>query len=192
MWQRLLAFLKLLLGGAPPVTPPSPPPVPVPPPVPPPVVPPVAPPVAPPIVPPDDACPRPDGIKLGWRDTRKLEKGWRNQFNVTPLVGGVPASEGCGETYFLRYGEPQAFQDGPGFTGDPVERASGDSFGDILVIATNDESQWDGPIYKPNGPMTIGVSYPWLKTWRCQNGVMGTDGQMRGFGNNSQGYDKAK
>lgn len=107
-------------------------------------------------------------------------------------MGDVPAPEGCGQAYFDTYGQPDAYQSGPGFNRDPVERASGDSFGDILVLATNDESQWSGGRYLPAGAMTVCTSYPWLPSWRCQNGTMNAAGQLVGFGPNSQGYDRAK
>jgi len=174
----------------PPVDPPKPPVDPPKPPVDPPVNPPVEP---PPVNPPDPQCVRPDGIKLGWRDARKIQPGWRNTFNVTPTIGGVPAPEGCGSFYYETYGEPQAFQSlVGGFQDDPVERASGDSYGCILVLATNSEELWKNGEYQEAGKMTIGVSYPWLRFWRCQDVVMGVDGKITGAGNNSQSYDRPK
>jgi len=159
-------------------------------------VPDVPPPIEPPPVdppPPDPKCVRPDGIKLGWRDQRKIQPGWRNTFNVTPTIGGVPAPEGCGQFYFDTYGQPEAYQSlEGGFQKDDVERASGDSFGCILVLATNSEELWKDGRYTEAGKMTIAVSYPWLKFWRAQDCVMGEDGKITGAGNNTKSYDIPK
>lgn len=157
-----------------------------------PIQPPV-PPVEPPQPPTQQGCAKPDGIKLGWRDARKIQPGWRNMFNVTPTIGGVPAPEGCGQFYFDTYGEPKAEQSlEGGFQDDPVERASGDSWGCILVMATNSENLWKDGSYQEAGRMTVKVTYDWLPYWVAQDGEMGTDGLMRGFGTNSKSYQIKK
>lgn len=115
---------------------------------------------------------------------------------MTPTVAGIPVPEGCGEYYFNTYGIVQAYQTGTGFIKDPVDRVSGDSWGDILNLATNDDKHWSngeaGGTWLQAGPMTICVTYPWLTTWRCQNGSMDTAGKLNGIGTNAQGYDLAK
>ena len=153
-----------------------------------------------------DKCPPPIAVKLGWRQNpRKLEpNGYKNMGDVTPMVQGAcahkgdpsptaecAADEGCGPVYDARYGEPQAYQDGPGFSHDSVERTSG-SLGYVLNIATNSEELWANGRYQQAGRMRVCVSFPNLTTWRCQDGEMGQDGKMSGFGQNNQGFDLPK
>jgi hypothetical protein len=190
--ELLKAILALLAATK--VTPPVDPPIdPPPPPIDPPPVddPPVEDPPPPPA---DDKCPKPIGIKLGFRqDVRKLASGYRNMADITPLIPGGVADPGCGLTYFREFGEPQAFQSLEGkWQFEPVERASGDSYGCILVFATNDERRWTTGKYDEAGKMTIGVSYPWLSYWRCQDVTMGEDGRIYGGGMNAQSYDRPK
>jgi hypothetical protein len=190
MWKRILEALLALLKPKPAPAPVPPPPVPVPVPTPPPV--PVPPPVPPPPVPtPNPACGKPTSLKLGIRGVRQLLRGWRIAFDCSPLVDGVKVSEGCGPYYLQTYGEVEAFQKGPGFDHDPVERGSdGDGF--ILVIATNNEADWQDGRYKRAGKYTIGVSYPWLNSWRCQDFTIDEKGEAHGYGNNQQSYDLFK
>jgi hypothetical protein len=191
--QTLWAIFQQLHPPKPPA-PPAPQPAPPTPPTPPapPVEPPPVPPV-PPVTPPNAQCAKPDGIKLGWRDARKIQPGFRNQMNITPTIGGVPAPEACGAYYEQTYGQPEAEQSlVGGFQNDPVERASGDSFGCILVFASNSPDLWKDGKYIEAGKMTVKVTYPWLPYWVAQDGVMGTDGKMTGFGTNQQSYQIPK
>jgi hypothetical protein len=192
--QLMAALLAMLFHPAP--TPPPPPPDPAtPPPSAPPITPapPAPPPPAPPAPPAPVEVPTPAGIKLGWRGTRKLELGFRNEFNITPTDdNGRGLPEAMGEALMLKFGWPEAFQDGPGFTGEPVERASGDSFGCIARIATNSPGEWDGGRYTKAGHYTIGASYPHFNYWRCQDFTIGDDGQVSGAGTNQQSYNRPK
>lgn len=194
MWKRILdALLKWLTKNQPAPVPPPPEPVPVPVPVPVPTPTPVPVPTPAPDPPPvpNPGCGKPTNLKLGIRDQRQLAKGYRITFDCSPLVDGVKAPEGCGPYYLATFGEVQAFQKGPGFDADPVERSSvGDGF--LLVIATNYEADWSGSRYKLAGNYTIGVSYPWLKVWRCQDFTIDENGQAHGYGTNAQSYDMAK
>lgn len=204
MWKRwlevLLAYLSKKPAPAPvPVPTPVPVPVPVPTPVPPPPAPvpvpvPVPPPPPPAPVPapePPPACGKPTSLKLGFFAQRQLEgRGFRISFDVSPLVDGVKAPESCGDYYNQTYGQVLAFQDGPGFRGDPVERSSSNP--NLLVIATNYEADWEGGRYKLAGKYTLGVTYPWLPVWRCQDFTIDDRGQAHGYGNNQQSYDLAK
>lgn len=171
--------------------PPAPTPVPVPTPTPAPQPEPQPGPVEP--APTPFGCAKPTGLKLGFRDQRQLARGFRIMFDASPLIGdGQKASEGCGAYYEVTYGQPEAFQSGPGFAHDPVERASGAGNGCLLVIATNYEGDWEGNRYKLAGKYTVGVSYPWLTTWRCQDFTIDEQGQAHGAGTNAQGYDRPK
>ena len=140
-----------------------------------------------------DHCPQPADIKLGFRpDARKLALGYRNMADITPIdADGKASPVDCGPTFDSRYGEPQAYQTGTGFTQDPVERAS-NTLGFVLVMASNDPSLWESGHYAQAGPMTVCVSYPFLNHWRCQDGTMGGDGLMTGFGQNNRGYNLPK
>lgn len=164
--------------------PPSPPaPLPVDPPAPPP----------PPPAPPVSEVPKPMGIKLGRRDAVKRELGYRNMLNVTPLdVNGVPIPEGFGAALQETYGQPLAEQSINGGPWEPVERASGDSFGCILTIVTNEPSEWDGGIYRLTGQYRIRVSYPHFTFWRQQTGTMLSSGLLVGIGTDSAAENTEK
>lgn len=172
---------------------PSPTPVPNPSPTPRPSVSPTPP------VDPSEPCPRPDGIKLGFRASVKKDRGARNTFDVSPTVNGetVRPETGCGPVYLERYGIIQGFQSSSHFVFDGLEWQPQDPYPDrgyILVVATNSapDEEWSGDKYLLAGPYTFCVSYPWLTTWRCQNGTMSTAGQLVGFGSNERAYDLAK
>lgn len=140
---------------------------------------------------PDLTCGKPTSLKLGFFAQRQLEgRGYRITFDASPLVDGVKAPEGCGDYYNETYGQVEAFQQGPGFDHDPVERSSSNPF--LLVIATNYEADWSGGRYLLAGKYTLGVTYPWLKVWRCQDFTIDDKGQASGYGTNQQSYDKAK
>jgi hypothetical protein len=117
------------------------------------------------------------------------------------------ADEHCadhvGSVYERLYGQPQAFQDGPGFTGDPVERSTDGCTvvingvphvpcGYNLKFATGGPQNYPGGRYKEAGPMRICVSLPPLRTLRCQDGEMSGDGRLLGVGTNDRGYDLPK
>lgn len=137
-------------------------------------------------------------------DARKLALGYRNTGDITPMVRGAclhkgnaspdavcAASEGCGETYHARYGEPQAYQTGNGFTRDPVERSSANPY--ILTFATNSESLWASGSYAQAGQMEVCVSFDFFPVWRCQKVHMSREGRLEGFGSDFEaGYDVAK
>lgn len=113
-------------------------------------------------------------------------------------VGGVVPSEcavseeGCPEVYARRYGEPQAFMLSPFWSGpDPVERAGNGGY--LLNHATQDEARWTTGTYDQAGPLTICVSLPPLKSWRCQTGAVNAAGKAVGFGQDgSNSVDVAK
>lgn len=196
MWKAILNALLALLKPKPAPTPVPPPPVPVPVPPPAPVPPPTPPPPPPPAPPapapaPDPTCGKPTSLKLGIRSVTQLQRGYRGTWDVSPLVDGIKVPEGCGPAYLLAYGEVKATQKGPGFDADPVERSSvGDGF--LLVIATNNEADWDGNRYKLAGNYTIRTSYDWLPVSRCQDFTIDQQGNFHGYGNNQQSYDVAK
>jgi hypothetical protein len=137
--------------------------------------------------------PKPHGIKLGRRDAVNRDLGWRNMLNVTPLdVNGVPIPEGFGFALQETYGQPLAEQrlnDGPW---EPVERASGDSYGCILTIVTNQLDDWKDGVYTKTGKLTVRVSYPHFNFWRAQDGTMLGSGLLVGIGTNATGYDMPK
>lgn len=207
LFKKFLEWLRRVIAEAntpQPVPVPTPTPVPTPVPTPAPVPTPVPVPEPPPPPPvPVSRCPAPFGIKLGFRqDARKLALGYRNIADITAIVRGAcahkgdlspdaicPADEFCGDAYNAALGQPEAFQTGPGFDHDPVERSSENPY--ILVIATNSPNDWEGGRYKAAGRMTIGVSYRHLNFWRCQDVVMTEDGRIIG-GQNSAGYDLPK
>jgi hypothetical protein len=194
MWKAILAWLlaKLQPAPAPAPAPVPPPPVPVPVPTPTPVPTPIPPPPVPP-TPPGDSCSTPAEVKLGFRpNPRKLALGYKNMFDVTYMdANGKPCPTECGKQYNALYGEPEAWQTGTGFTRDPVERAS-NTDGYVLNIATNSEADWQDGKFKAAGLMTVAVSCKCVSYWRAQDGMMGTDGLMTGFGQNSQGYNIPK
>lgn len=168
--------------------------------------------------PPTD-CPEPVTLKLGFSPgVKKLALGWRNLGGISPWVIGAcahkndsrpeaecAAAEHCadhrGSAYWHRYGQPQVYQSGNGFTKDPVERQTDDCNRDTsmelpcgynLTFSTNHEPDWVGGQYRFAGPMTVCATLPPLDHWRCQDGTMGEDGLMRGFGGNVRGYDLPK
>lgn len=152
------------------------------------------PPPPPPPPPPDDDEPRADGVKIGFRASVPKARGFRNTFDITPTLDGqaIKPESGWGPKLIEKYGEFEGFQTGPWQGRDPVERQSDNPY--IFVIATNsDEENWtpDGR-YKLAGEYVFGVSWPHLKTWRCQKGRMTDRGQLVGFGTNSQGFDLPK
>lgn len=107
------------------------------------------------------------------------------------LPGSCAAFEACGPYYNQVYGEVLAYQRSNAFEGaHPVERQSGEPF--ILVIATNNPPDWRNGSYVLAGRYTVGVSYPFLRTWRIQNGMINEEGRAIGFGPNSQAEDLAK
>lgn len=114
--------------------------------------------------------------------------------------------EGCadhvGSPYEVKYGQPQAFQDGPGFKGDPVERSTDGCTvivdgvphvpcGYNLKFSTAGEQNYPGGRYNEAGRMRICASLPGLP-WRCQDGIMSEAGKLEGFGTNDRGYDLPK
>lgn len=155
-------------------------------------------------------CPQPERVKLGFRAAVKKQVGYRNTFDVTPMVlstgdggscehkrheGVLPsecaAFEACGVYYNRVYGEVQAYQRSTAFSGaHPVERQSNEPF--ILVIATNHAPDWQDGAYKLAGRYTIGVSYPFLKFWRIQNGLIDSQGKALGFGPDRDGENLNK
>lgn len=164
-------------------------------------------------------CPAPFAVKLGFsQEISKRDPGWRHTASITPLVRGActhkndpspnavcAASEFCadhvGSEYWNRYGQPQAWQTGNGFTRHPVERST-DSCnkndpgqvpcGYNLAFVTNSREEWVNGKYIYAGPMEVCVSMGHLSTMRCQSGTMGQDGKMYGFGQDAQGVDKPK
>ena len=124
--------------------------------------------------------------------------GYRNTFDL-----GMKDDQGrkirpedgvdIGRRLIEKYGEFERFVTGDGISGrDPVEVQSDNPW--IMVDATNsDETHWEGGRYTLAGRRTYCVSLKHLKEWRCQDGVMGEDGQLRGFGGNpDHGYDIPK
>lgn len=126
---------------------------------------------------------------------------WRNVWNVTPVVrstgpggscewkrdketGVLPeeceAANSCAVVYAKTFapidpavGIPQAFQAGPGFTHDPVERSS---TSDYLLVIT------DGAA----GPTRLCASFPNLDTWRCQDFFIDSEGEAVGVEGNDR------
>lgn len=168
-----------------------------------------------------DPCPPPIDVKLGFNpNPPKRTPGWRNLGSITPLVRGAcrhkgdaspdavcAVDEGCadhvGSVYERTYGQPEAYQNGNGFTRDPVERTTDGCVvtvggvdhvpcGYNLAFATSSPNLWADGIFLQNGPMDVCVSMPNLDHWRCQSGRMSTDGKMEGFSTNDSGYDKPK
>lgn len=164
-------------------------------------------------------------MKLGFgQNPRALNPGFANTASITPLVSNTEsnrqpcahkgltgpqdtcaADEGCadhvGAPYQVTYGQPQAFQDGPGFTGDSVERTTDgcnkDDPGVVpcgynLRFATGGRENYPGGRYKETGHMRICASLPSLPTWRCQSGEMDSDGRLQGFGTDSRSVDVPK
>lgn len=123
-------------------------------------------------------------------------KGFRNTFDLSPTSGGVTIGPetGCGDFLENFYGEFERFVTGDHIEGrDPVEIQTTNHY--ILVEATNSDDNpdhWQGQTYLLSGKRTYCVSYKHLKFWRCQDGTMGSEGQLQGFGTNSRGYDLAK
>jgi hypothetical protein len=199
MWKRILdailAWLRQQQEPPAPVPPPPAPkpvPVPVPPPVPtPPPVPVPAPAPAPQPPPaPSPACGKPTSLKLGIFNVVAKDRGARIVFDCSQMVEGVKAPEGCGDYYNQTYGQVIAEQDGPGFKGEPVERASSNP--NLLVIATNYEPDWAGDRYKLAGTYTLRVTYPWHSVWRAQTFTIDERGLPHGYGNNQSSYDIPK
>lgn len=164
-------------------------------------------------------------MKLGFgQNPRALNPGFANTASITPLVANTESNrqpcayrgltgpedtcaptEACadhvGAPYQVVYGQPQAFQDGPGFRGDPVERTTdGCNKDDPSVVpcgynlrfATGGRENYPGGRYKEAGPMRICASLPNLPTWRCQTGTMGEDGKLDGFGQDNRSRDVPK
>lgn len=153
-------------------------------------------------------CPAPYDIRIGInKDAAKRQPGWRNTGGITPDVVGdcahkgnpscdarCAASESCadhvGSPYWNRYGQPQAYQSGNGFTKHPIERTT-DSCnrndpmqvpcGYNLAFATNHEPDWENGRFKFAGPMEVCASLPHLNYWSCRRGTMTDDGRMTGF-----------
>lgn len=176
--------------------PPTPTPTPTPTPVPTPTPTPTPTPVPEPTPGPSDRCPKPDGIKLGFRQnpTKLKGLGYRNEADVTPTFQGKAIDPGCGAELERLYGQPEAVQSlEGGFQDDPVERASLESsHGCILRFVSNSEDLWENGRYKEAGKMTVKVTYPHLSFWRAQDVVMGTDGKITGSGDNSHSYNIPK
>jgi hypothetical protein len=61
-----------------------------------------------------------------------------------------------------------------------------------LKFATGGAQNYHGGRYKEAGPMRVCVSLPFLSTLRCQEGVMGEDGRMTGFGQDNSSKDVPK
>jgi hypothetical protein len=144
----------------------------------------------PPDPPANPTCGKPTSLKLGIYNVVKKDRGARIVFDTSPMVDGVKAPEGCGPYYDETYGQVLATQDGPGFKGDPVERASSNP--NLLVIATNYEADWDGDRYKLAGNYILRVTYPWFKVWRAQAFTINDKGIPSGYGTNAQSYDEPK
>lgn len=196
-WASLISVIAQIVQqiiASRPQKPPQPTPVPTPTPVPPTPVP-TPPPTPEPTPSPNARCPRPDGIKLGFKQNpTKLARGYRNEADVTPTYQGVAIDPGCGDELERLYGQPEAVQSlAGGFQDDPVERASlASAHGCILRFTTNAEDRWENGRFIEAGKMTVKVTYPHLSFWRAQDVTMGTDGKITGSGDNSHSYDIPK
>jgi hypothetical protein len=190
-WNAFIQIIIALFNRQPPA-PPPPAPVPTPTPVPPTPVPTPVPPVPEPhpMPAPPSGCSRPDAVKLGFRDQRKLARGYRIMFDASDMANGVKIPEGCGDWLNQQFGQMEAYQNGPGFTHDPVERSSSNP--SLLVIATNNDADWDGNRYKLAGNYEVGVSRSVLNVWRAQKFTIDDQGQAHGMGNNQQSFDVPK
>lgn len=139
-------------------------------------------------------CPKPDGVKIGFRGSVQKDRGFRNTFDITPTYHGaaIKPETGCGPELVEKYGPFEGFQTSNAWAGrDPVEFQSDNAY--IMVDATNsDDEHWSGGRFTLAGTRTYCVSYAHLSFWRCQNGHMTDAGQLVGFGKNEQGYDLPK
>lgn len=145
-----------------------------------------------------ELCPTPTRVKLGWAGYggNHLVRGIRNLWSFTPMVpstgpggscewkrnkdtGLLPAEceahHSCAEVY----GDPLAYQDGPGFRGHPVERASVSQYN--LVIATNWPELWTTGRYGQAGEHKLcatleGGPLKLRFPWRCQRGYIDEKG----------------
>jgi hypothetical protein len=156
-------------------------------------------------------CPKPIRAKLAIFAKRKLpdRPTWRNVWNVTPMVdstgnggscewkrnqetGELPseceAAPQCAAQYQIIFapidpavGIPQAYQKGPGFDHDPVERSSTNDY--LLVITDGAE-----------GPTKLCASFPNLDTWRCQDFYIAGSGEAVGVEGNdrTRSHDEPK
>jgi len=127
---------------------------------------------------------------------------------LTGPTDTCPVNEGCGDhvgsPYEVAYGQPEAFQSlAGGFTKDPVERSTDGCTvviggvphvpcGYNLKFSTAGSENYSGGRYKEAGHMHICVSLPNLPTLRCQDGEMGADGKLEGFGTDSHSTDVPK
>lgn len=187
--QKILDFFKKRPKPPVPVPVPEPPPTPVPTPTPTPTPVPTPEPFPPPT--PQPGCAKPASVKLGFRDQRGLSRGFRIMFDASDLdADGNKIPEGCGDYLNETYGQIEAYQKGPGFDHDPVERSSSNP--SLLVIATNYEGDWDGNRYKLAGSYEVGVSRAHLKVWRVQRFTIDERGEAHGMGTNAQAIDLPK
>jgi hypothetical protein len=75
---------------------------------------------------------------------------------------------------------------------DPVEIQSDNAW--IAHESTNSapDSEWSGNTYLLSGSRTYCVTLAHLDHFICQDGQMGSDGRLTGFGSNQRSYRKGK